>query len=593
MTYYDILEINENASQEVIRMAYKALCKKYHPDVYQGDKNFAEEQMKKINEAYTILSDVQKRKEYDDSLKFKNTSKEKSYSKPKQEYSGTNIDALLKRGFMALEDGEWIKAEWFFEQSLNQDAELAEAYIGKLLAEMHFTNISELKTTILAYEDNPNYLRALLFSNDEFKKVLEECALEHKEAVYIFALEEEKEGTADKLIDAKNKFESICNWKDSKEHILKCEKELQKIKNLILKKKKRKIFLVAIGSICLTLVLIITQVIIPRQYYNKAESLYYSGKVFESYRYFIKANGYNFSGSYLASFDNRYIALGGYHTVKQEGVGKVIAVGNNDFGQCDVSNWNGVISVAASDNHTLGLRFDGTVLSTGDNTYGQCDVADWKNIFAISTNRSHSVGVKLDGTVVAVTTNDVGQCDVEDWKDIIAVSAGGNHTVGLKSDGTVVATGAGVDNMYNVFDWNDIIAISAGGNHIVGLKSDGTVVAVGNNEYNQCDVSNWKDIIAVSAGATWTVGLKSDGTVVAVGFNRYNQCNVSEWKDIVAVYGGGLHTIALKSDGSFVAVGNNEYNQCDVSGWNDKSMAFFVEDDTLTSFGKAYADLFE
>ena len=54
MTYYDILEVSEKASQEVIRMAYKALCKKYHPDLYQGDKSFAEEQMKKINEAYEI-----------------------------------------------------------------------------------------------------------------------------------------------------------------------------------------------------------------------------------------------------------------------------------------------------------------------------------------------------------------------------------------------------------------------------------------------------------------------------------------------------------------------------------------------------------
>ena len=69
MTYYEILEISEKASQEVIHMAYKALCKKYHPDVYQGDKHFAEEQIKKINEAYEILSDETQKKNYDNSLK--------------------------------------------------------------------------------------------------------------------------------------------------------------------------------------------------------------------------------------------------------------------------------------------------------------------------------------------------------------------------------------------------------------------------------------------------------------------------------------------------------------------------------------------
>ena len=46
----------------------------------------------------------------------------------------SNVNALLKRGNMALEDGEWEKADDFFEQVLNQDAECAQAYFGKFLA---------------------------------------------------------------------------------------------------------------------------------------------------------------------------------------------------------------------------------------------------------------------------------------------------------------------------------------------------------------------------------------------------------------------------------------------------------------------------
>lgn len=65
MNYYDVLEISQNASPEVIQNAYKTLAKKYHPDVYQGDAEEAEEQMKLLNEAYAILSDPQKRMEYD------------------------------------------------------------------------------------------------------------------------------------------------------------------------------------------------------------------------------------------------------------------------------------------------------------------------------------------------------------------------------------------------------------------------------------------------------------------------------------------------------------------------------------------------
>ena len=65
--YYNILGVNVNSPDEVIKAAYKALAKKYHPDIYQGDKFFAEQKMKEINEAYDILSDKAKRKAYDSS----------------------------------------------------------------------------------------------------------------------------------------------------------------------------------------------------------------------------------------------------------------------------------------------------------------------------------------------------------------------------------------------------------------------------------------------------------------------------------------------------------------------------------------------
>lgn len=68
MTYYEILQVTENASDEVIRMAYKALAKKYHPDVFQEDSKIAEEKMKEINTAFEILSDKQKRDQYDSFL---------------------------------------------------------------------------------------------------------------------------------------------------------------------------------------------------------------------------------------------------------------------------------------------------------------------------------------------------------------------------------------------------------------------------------------------------------------------------------------------------------------------------------------------
>ncbi len=63
--YYEILGVDRNATSEEIKRAYRRLAKKYHPDMYKGDKKEAEEKFKEISEAYEVLSDPQKRENYD------------------------------------------------------------------------------------------------------------------------------------------------------------------------------------------------------------------------------------------------------------------------------------------------------------------------------------------------------------------------------------------------------------------------------------------------------------------------------------------------------------------------------------------------
>ena len=62
--YYKILGVDKNASQKDIKKAYRKMAMKYHPDRTQGDKS-AEEMFKKISEAYAVLSDKEKREQYD------------------------------------------------------------------------------------------------------------------------------------------------------------------------------------------------------------------------------------------------------------------------------------------------------------------------------------------------------------------------------------------------------------------------------------------------------------------------------------------------------------------------------------------------
>ena len=60
--FYEVLRVRTNASQEQIRKAFMELVSKYHPDVYKGDKIYAERYTAVINEAYSILKDPERRR---------------------------------------------------------------------------------------------------------------------------------------------------------------------------------------------------------------------------------------------------------------------------------------------------------------------------------------------------------------------------------------------------------------------------------------------------------------------------------------------------------------------------------------------------
>ena len=221
------------------------------------------------------------------------------------------------------------------------------------------------------------------------------------------------------------------------------------------------------------------------------------------------------------------------HAVKLRPDGTVIAIPKDysdfkapgisvdiDAGQCDTSEWRDIVSIAASNLHTVGLKLDGTVIATGNNRSGECNTSKWKDIIDIAAGSGFTIGLKSNGTVVfAADDKNIVRDALKEWTNIAAVYANAHQIAGLKLDGTVVVAGSHDSEGIDVSEWKDIIDVSISPWHIVGLKLDGTVVAKARQEVNDgmCDVSEWEDIVAISTCTYGTVGLKSDGTLEACG----------------------------------------------------------------------------
>lgn len=278
-----------------------------------------------------------------------------------------NTAPLLRRAFMFLEDGDWRSADEYCEKVLDIDPECAEAYLGKLMAELHARKKESLKNANHAFDGSNNYKKVMRFGDEELKSELvsyikhidarnEKARLEgiynhaknamaaamteeqYNEAALLFksiadyknstalmkecCIKAEEERRDAILAKAKSKMddeepnykaiiellEPIHGWKDADDCIQTCMMGIRRAEKC---KKLIKIMAIVAASIVLLIIaysVIRSTVIIPMQKYNMAVELMENGNVVAAYDALIAMDGYKDSAERAKSIYEEYKA---------------------------------------------------------------------------------------------------------------------------------------------------------------------------------------------------------------------------------------------------------------------------------------------
>ena len=161
--YYEVLEVNETASQEVIERVYKLLAKKYHPDMNLDNPKEAEEKFKEVTTAYETLSNPDKRKKYDDELAYERHQSETiSYASEENNYYNSSSSTATNNKSNTGTEKEMLKArKKQLEEALKKQARL-EYEAEKAYNDAYYKALEDMGYTVVYKKTFKDYLRIFL-----------------------------------------------------------------------------------------------------------------------------------------------------------------------------------------------------------------------------------------------------------------------------------------------------------------------------------------------------------------------------------------------------------------------------------------------
>ena len=218
------LALVKNDSSKVLIPAYRDM------DPYELPEEFSHLQaqdMSKLGFMQDLIRGIKK-------ITDGNTGVSKSVNKEAGAVStgNGNVDSLLKRVFMFLEDGNWSEADAYCERVLDINPECGEAYLGKLMAEFEVTKREKLADMSESMKDKNNFSKAVRFGDDKLKAELDgyEEAIENKrkQGIYDRAKDMMQAASSEEEYEAAAyEFETILSFKDSEEFAKECHEKAE------------------------------------------------------------------------------------------------------------------------------------------------------------------------------------------------------------------------------------------------------------------------------------------------------------------------------------------------------------------------------
>ncbi len=528
----------------------------------------------------------------------------------------SDIEPILKRASLFLEDGDFAKANEYCERVLDADPENAVAYLGKLLVDLKVKKSKDLLLEKNPFESNINYEKIIRFGDEKIVSAIKEynMSVTYQRLERLMNMAE----TEEQFSFVAQEFEKISGYKDASDLAKECTEKIEWVRKENLYK----------AAIQLAVANTVTG------YQNAAKQLKQVGDhrdaIELSYKFIEKAEAMKKDEIYDSAI--RLISLKTI-TGYENAIKQLEQIADYKDAAVLMEKCHGQIEFMKKDEfYSSGMRFMSMNTVEGcENAIRQfqlipghrdsnekivvCQqmIEDIK-VNAVKAEEKKTAGKKklkkiliisgILAVVIAVAIFVIIKFVVPEvrYSNALNLYKNGKYTESIKAfkklddykdseDKVLEVTYAHAENLFENKKFEDSIYVfeelgdyKDSKERIIEVNYGFAEFLFEEGEYTRSlgiftDYSDYKDSkkyltnysrsSTVSAGYGHTVVLKDSKILTAIGYNEDNECDVYGWSDIAGVGAGVWSTIGIKNDGSVSIVGWDSYNQCDASGWSD------------------------